>query len=73
MEEEFGDLLFSFVNLSRFLGLHAEVSLLAANRKFVRRFRYVEEQVGKNGGAWQNFTLEELDKFWKQAKFKESL
>lgn len=43
-----------------------------ANRKFSRRFRYVEEQVRKEGGDWQKFTLEALDKFWKQAKFKES-
>ena len=73
VEEEFGDLLFSFVNLSRFLGLNAELALLSANRKFVRRFCYVEEQVRKQGGEWQKFTLEALDKFWKQAKFKESL
>ncbi len=71
--EEFGDLLFALVNLSRFLGVDAELSLLGANRKFVRRFRFVEEKVEAAGGEWRDFSLLELDEFWKQAKFKERM
>ena len=72
IEEELGDLLFAIVNLSRFLKVNAELSLLAANRKFVRRFHHVEEQVEVRGGDWKKFTLDELDAFWNEAKREQS-
>ncbi|MBR5908564.1 MAG: nucleoside triphosphate pyrophosphohydrolase, partial [Schwartzia sp.] len=68
IEEEMGDLLFAVVNLSRFLKVNAELALLAANRKFKRRFRKVEEKVEAAGGDWKQFTLQELDAFWDEAK-----
>ena len=68
IEEEFGDLLFAAVNLSRFLKVNAELALIAANRKFRRRFRHVEEKVESAGGDWKKFTLNELDAFWEEAK-----
>lgn len=71
VEEELGDLLFAVVNLSRFLKVNAELALLAANRKFRRRFRFVEEKVKAAGGDWKSFTLEALDAFWEEAKLKE--
>lgn len=73
IEEEFGDLLFSFVNLSRFLGINAELSLLAANRKFIHRFSQVEKYIQALGGDWQKYSLNDLYIFWKQAKFEENL
>ena len=72
IEEELGDLLFAVVNLSRFLKVNAELALLAANRKFKRRFRRVEERVEDAGGDWKQFTLQELDKFWEDAKQAEA-
>ena len=72
IEEEMGDLLFAIVNLSRFLKVNGELALLAANRKFKRRFRFVEEKVEALGGEWNNFTLNEMDKFWNEAKDAES-
>ena len=72
IEEELGDLLFAVVNLSRFLKVNAELALLAANRKFKRRFRRVEERVEAAGGDWKQFTLQELDKFWEDAKRAEA-
>ena len=72
IEEELGDLLFAVVNLSRFLKVNAELALLAANRKFKRRFRKVEERVEAAGGDWKKFTLQELDKFWEDAKQAEA-
>jgi len=72
IEEELGDLLFSVVNLSRFLKINAELALLAANRKFRRRFQKVEERVEASGGDWKKFTLEELDAFWDEAKQAEA-
>ncbi len=71
IEEEMGDLLFAIVNLSRFLKVNGELALLAANRKFKRRFRFVEAKVEALGGEWNKFTLNELDKFWNEAKEKE--
>lgn len=64
-EEEFGDILFALVNLARHKGINAETALSRANAKFEKRFRQVEILAGGNP---QNFTLEELDKFWNQAK-----
>ena len=71
IEEEMGDLLFAVVNLSRFLKVNGELALLAANRKFKRRFRFVEGKVEALGGDWKKFTLEELDAFWNEAKQEE--
>jgi len=64
-EEEFGDILFALVNLARHKGINAETALARANTKFEERFRQVEILAG---GKPQNFTLEELDKFWDKAK-----
>lgn len=69
-KEEFGDLLFALVNVSRFLNIHPEEALFAANEKFIRRFRFVEEQVESSGRSFADFTLEELDQFWDEAKVK---
>ena len=71
IEEELGDLLFAVVNLSRFLKVNGEIALLAANRKFKRRFCFVEGKVKASGGDWKRFTLKELDAFWNEAKYEE--
>jgi MazG family protein len=64
-EEEFGDILFALVNLARHKGINAETALARANAKFEKRFRQVEILAS---GKPQNFTLEELDTFWNEAK-----
>lgn len=66
--EEFGDLLFSLVNLGRFFDLNAEDALRLTNRKFEKRFRYIEERLSKEGINISDATLEQLDKYWDQAK-----
>lgn len=71
IEEEFGDWLFAIVNLSRFIKVDAELALMGANRKFRRRFEYVEQCVKNSGRGWQDYNLEELDDFWNQAKKEE--
>ena len=68
IQEELGDLLFTVVNLARFLHQDAETSLLMTNQKFIKRFTFVEEQVNAQGGDWSKFTLEQLDEFWNIAK-----
>lgn len=68
VREEAGDLLFTVVNLARHLGLDAEAALRECNRKFSRRFRYVEQQVAALGKTLDESSLEELDSFWDEAK-----
>ena len=60
--------MFTVVNLSRFLKVDAESALLNSNRKFRRRFSYVEQQATKDTKTWHDFTLEQLDGFWNEAK-----
>lgn len=66
--DEFGDVLFTIVNLARFYKLSPEEAMLHANEKFARRFGYVEQKVKKSGKPFESFTLEELDAFWNEAK-----
>lgn len=68
IREELGDLLFSTVNVSRFLGHNPEELLNQNIKKFVRRFQSVEEQVHASGKNFKMFTLDELDVFWEEAK-----
>jgi XTP/dITP diphosphohydrolase len=67
-EEEFGDLLFTIVNYSRFLGANPEDSLRKATNKFIERFTKIEVNVQGSGRIWQDYTAEELDGLWKLAK-----
>jgi XTP/dITP diphosphohydrolase len=67
-EKEFGDLLFSLVNYARFIGVNPEDALERTNKKFVQRFRYIEQQSKKHGKSLKNMTLEEMDVFWDEAK-----
>lgn len=67
-KDEFGDLLFSLVNVGRLLGLHAEESIRGANRKFESRFRYIEEELAKNGKSIVDSDLTEMDSLWNEAK-----
>ncbi|WP_369355535.1 nucleoside triphosphate pyrophosphohydrolase [Lysinibacillus capsici] len=66
--DEFGDVLFTLVNLARFYKLSPEEAMLHANEKFARRFGYVEQQVKASGKPFSDFTLEQLDAFWNEAK-----
>ena len=68
IEEEIGDLLFAVTNYARHLGVNSSEALRKCNEKFERRFRYVEENCNL-----KNSTLEEMDKFWDEAKKIEKL
>lgn len=68
IEAEFGDVLFSFVNLSRFLNVDAELALNLTNRKFIRRFSYIEKSLNKNGLKWNEMTLKDIDQLWNESK-----
>ena len=69
--EEIGDLLFALVNLARRLRIDPEGALRAANNKFARRFREIEQALAANGRKPSDATLEELDALWDEAKAKE--
>ena len=71
MEEEMGDLLFSLVNISRFLEISAEDSLRKSNEKFSRRFNYIEESFDNNYVQMKKAGIRELEKKWEEAKKKE--
>ena len=66
--EEFGDLLFSLVNFGRFFDLNAEDSLRSTNKKFMRRFQYIENQLNQQDKDISEVSLEEMDKHWNSAK-----
>jgi len=68
MEKEFGDLLFSLINYSRFIGVNPEDALERTNKKFIKRFKYIEEQTRLQGKNLKEMTLEEMDAFWDEAK-----
>ena len=68
VEEELGDLLFSAVNVSRFLKVDPEDALNGATDKFIGRFCKVEAQAAAQGRSMEGMTLEELDKLWESAK-----
>lgn len=68
LEEELGDLLFSVVNLSRFLGVDPNISLSKTIDKFIHRFEYIEEKAIENNIELKNMTLEDMDKLWNKAK-----
>jgi tetrapyrrole methylase family protein/MazG family protein len=69
IEEEFGDVLFSLVNVSRFLDIDAEESLRQTVEKFSRRFRYIEARVASLGKRpIEDYSLDELDALWEESK-----
>ncbi len=71
--EELGDLLFSVVNVSRFMKVNPEAALEATVDKFIRRFRHIEETVKARGVSLDEMELEEMDKIWEEAKRLEQL
>ena len=66
-----GDVIFSIVNLARFLDIPAEDALRKTNKKFIRRFKHVEEGIKAQGKELDEATLEEMDAIWNEAKKKE--
>lgn len=66
--DEFGDLLFSMVNVARFFDLTAEDSLRLTNKKFEQRFRFVENQIKLQGKQLKDVSLEEMDEHWERSK-----
>ncbi len=68
MEAEFGDLLFSVINAARLYGINPENALERTNRKFIKRFNYLESQTIKKGRSLKDMSLEEMEKIWQAGK-----
>lgn len=68
LEQEFGDVLFALVNYARFVGINPEDALEKTNRKFIRRFQYLEQGARKSGRILHQMSLDEMDVFWNEAK-----
>lgn len=68
IQEEIGDLLLVVVNLARHLNVNPELALKESTQKFSKRFQYIEKQVAKAGRVLKDYSLDELDTFWNEAK-----
>jgi MazG family protein len=68
MENEFGDLIFSIVNVARLYDIDPESALERTNQKFIRRFNYLEDQTILKGKSLHTMSLEEMDVYWEEAK-----
>ena len=71
MEEEFGDVLFALVNYARYVGIDPETALEKTNKKFIRRFQFIEDTAKREKLDLEEMTLEQMDVFWEQAKSEE--
>ncbi|PKV52196.1 XTP/dITP diphosphohydrolase [Aquimarina sp. MAR_2010_214] len=68
IESEFGDVLFSMINYARFLKVNPEDSLERTNKKFIKRFQYLESKAKESNKSLKDMTLAEMDVFWEEAK-----
>jgi len=68
IEAEFGDLFFSLINTARLYGVNPENALERTNRKFIKRFNYLEDKTIKHGRSLKDMTLAEMDEIWNEAK-----
>ncbi|MGB3775285.1 MAG: nucleoside triphosphate pyrophosphohydrolase [Leeuwenhoekiella sp.] len=68
IEAEFGDVLFSMINYGRFLNVDAESALERTNKKFIKRFKYIEAKAKASNKSLKDMTLTEMDVFWEEAK-----
>jgi XTP/dITP diphosphohydrolase len=67
-EEEFGDLMFALINYARHSGIHPEDALEKTNKKFIRRFKYIEDTARTQGRSIAELSLDEMEQLWQQAK-----
>ena len=68
IEAEFGDVLFSMINFSRFIKVDPESALERTNKKFIQRFQYLESEAEKNGESLKDLSLEQMDVYWDRSK-----
>ncbi len=67
-EQEFGDVFFALINAARLYGINPENALERTNRKFIKRFEYLEEKTKQQGKSLKEMSLQEMDVYWEEAK-----
>ena len=70
MEDELGDVIFSIINYARFIDINPDDSLEKTNKKFIKRFQYIEQEASKINKSLSEMSLEEMEIFWQQSKNK---
>lgn len=70
MQDEFGDLLFSLINYARFIDINPQEALEKTNKKFIKRFQYLEKESAKDGKSIADMSLDEMNTYWNRAKEK---
>lgn len=68
IEDEFGDLLFALINYARFIDINPEDALERTNKKFIKRFQFIEKEIKTDGKHFKDMTLAEMDVYWDKAK-----
>jgi XTP/dITP diphosphohydrolase len=68
IQEEFGDVLFSLINYARFLDINPDDALEGTNRKFIKRFQFMEEEIAKDKKVMSDLQLADLDIYWERSK-----
>ena len=68
IEDEFGDVLFSIINYARFIGVDPESALEKTNKKFIKRFKFMEASSKEDGKSISEMTLLEMDEYWERSK-----
>ena len=68
IENELGDVFFSLINYARFIDVNPEDALEKTNKKFIKRFQYLESEAAKAGKKLEDMTLKEMDEYWNKAK-----
>ena len=68
IEDEFGDVLFALVNYSRFINVNPEDALEKTNKRFIKRFQFLEKQITNDGKKLSDLTFEEMNSYWDLAK-----
>jgi len=71
MESEFGDILFALVNYARFLNINPDDALEKTNKKFIRRFNFMEQEMLKSSKKFEDLNLDEMNKFWEKSKIQD--
>ena len=71
LENEIGDVFFALINYARFLNVNPEYALRKTNKKFVRRFNYIEKKISETGRKINESNLQEMDKYWDESKRKD--
>ena len=68
IKDEIGDLIFSVINMARFINIDPEEALESTNKKFIKRFQYMEDEVKENKKSLKKMTLEEMNNYWEKSK-----